>query len=458
MARWNTANVLQSVPGGRRLWRYSAKGDRFQFDEDTTLSLSEPAPAAYVSKDWQSLIWPRLNVAWLPLDKVFIRAVQLPSADLAEITSMLDLQLEKLSPLPVTHVVWSFYVLPRPDNAPPDALQNVLVIIAQRSYIEEFVGELQLQGFQPDRIETPGLDQLLATKINEDGVWIFPGTKGDPALIVWYYGGAIQNIVLLPLSAGPERGAQLKAHLQQIAWAGELEGWLTKPPQIHLVADASDAAAWEPLFQPWAEGQIKRLSPASAADLAALSAERAGREGATTNLLPSEFTGRYHQQLVDRLWMRGILSVIAVYLFGVLVYFGVLYGLSFPLDNARSDMASLRKQYTNALADREEIRILEDLRNSKYAALDCWKAAAENQPETLTEEDIYFARDKFDLRGTSTSEQTEDVATFNEALRHVQDASHNSPLFSEVGVPRTITRAGRTDWSFSCLLKNGEGQ
>jgi hypothetical protein len=458
MARWNSANVLQTMPGGRRLWRYSSKGERFNFDQEITLTLSEMAPAAYVSKDWQSLVWPRLNLAWLPLDKVFIRAVQLPGTDLSEIASMLELQLEKISPLPVTHIVWSFYLMPRPDTAKPDALQNVIVVIALRSYVEEYLGELQLQGFQPDRIETPGLDQLLATKMNGEGVWIFPCNQGDPVLIVWQYSGAINNVALLPLPAGPERGAQLKAYLQQIAWAGELEGWLTKPPQIHLVAGPAEAAVWEPLFKPWAEAGVKIIPPSSPADLAALSAERAGREGTTTNLLPPEFSARYHQQLVDRLWMRGILSVVAVYLFAVLVYFGVLYGLSIHLDGARHDLAVISGSYTNALADKEQIRVLEDLRNFKYAALDCWKAVAENLPETVTLEDMYFSRDRFDLRGTSTSEQTDDIATFNDALRHAQDASHSGPLFSEVGVPRTVTRVGKTDWNFSCSLQNGEAQ
>ena len=112
MSRWYSANVLQSLPGGRRLWRFSAKGDRFVFDGEKTLTLQEPAPAAAVGKNWQSLLRPKLNVAWLPPDKVFFRAVQLPGADAAEIASMVELQLEKLSPLPVTHIVWSLYLMP----------------------------------------------------------------------------------------------------------------------------------------------------------------------------------------------------------------------------------------------------------------------------------------------------------------------------------------------------------
>jgi len=46
--------------------------------------------------------------------------------------------------------------MPRAATAKPDALQTVIVVIASRTYVEEFLGELQSQGFLPDRIETRG--------------------------------------------------------------------------------------------------------------------------------------------------------------------------------------------------------------------------------------------------------------------------------------------------------------
>ena len=106
---------------------------------ETTLLLNEPCPPAVVGKDWHTLFRDKLNIAWLPADKVFFRAVQLPSSDPAEVASMVELQLEKLSPLPVTHIVWSIYLLPRLSDK-PEALQMVIVIIAARSAVEEFLG------------------------------------------------------------------------------------------------------------------------------------------------------------------------------------------------------------------------------------------------------------------------------------------------------------------------------
>jgi hypothetical protein len=455
MSRWYSANVLQALPGGRRLWRFSAKGDRFVFDEDKTLTLQEPAPAAAVGKSWQSILRPKLNVAWLPPDKVFFRAVQLPGADAAEIASMVELQLEKLSPLPVTHIVWSLYLMPR-NEAKPDALRTVIVIIAARSYVEEFLGELEGQGFLADRIECPGLDQLLSAKMNEDGLWFFPGGPGEPALIAWHYGGALQNLTLLALPEGPERGEQLQGHIQQIAWAGELEGWLTGPPRIHLVAKPGEEEAWKGLFTAWADTGVEVVAPAAPAELAALSAQRTGNNGTTTNLLPPEYGKRYHQQWVDRLWMRGVMSVVGIYIFGVLVYFGVLYGSKKTYDDAQHDLARIAVAYTNALEDTTKIQVLTQRQNLKYASLDCWKAVAENLPESLTLETFYFNRTKIELSGTAATEQPDDVYAFHDGLRQAEDAKHTGLLFTDVKIGTVRAQANKTAWSFTCNLRSSE--
>jgi hypothetical protein len=454
MSHWYSANVLQSLPGGRRLWRFSAKGDRFILDGEKTLTLQEPAPAASVGKNWQSLLRPKLNVAWLPPDKVFFRVAQLPGADAAEITSMVELQLEKLSPLPVTHIVWSLYLMPKPAGK-PDVLQTVIVIIAARGYVEEFLGGIQEQGFLADRLESPGLDQLLSVKMNEDGLWIFPGGPGEPLLIAWHYGGALQNLTLFPLPQGPERGPQLKAHIEQIAWAGELEGWLTGPPRIHLVAGPAEAQVWKALFTEWADIPVEAVPPAAPAELAACSAQRTGSDGAT-NLLPAEFSARYHQQLMDRLWMRGLMAVAGVYLLVVLGYFAALFEMQSKRDRARAELASLGTAYTNALGDDTQIKLLTERQYLKYASLDCWMAVAESLPANLTLDTFYFNGLRVDLSGTGSTEQPDDIYAFHDGLRQAQDVRHSGLLFSEVSPPTTQVQGNRMLWRFTCTLRSSE--
>jgi hypothetical protein len=344
-------------------------------------------------------------------------------------------------------------LLPRLSDK-PDALQMVIVIIAARSAVEEFLGQLEGEGFLPDRLEAPGLEQLLSVKINEEGVWIFAGAAGEPALAVWWYGATIQNLTLVTLSAGPERGPQLKTQLEQIAWAGELEGWLTGPLKVHLMAAPSDSGFWEAVFKEWGE-HIQTLTPPSPKELAALSARRCGGSAASTSLLPPDFAVRYHQQFVDRLWMRSLVSVVALYILGVLFYFGMLYVFDLKNVAVKKDLDNMGPAYTNALRDVEQIGILKERKALKYAALDCWRAVAENLPDSMTVDDMQFLRGKLELRGTVVTENQEDVPTFNEALRTATDPVNHEVLFSDVDPPSTRMGATKSDWNFNCVLKKG---
>src|SRR6185312_16494498 len=107
-------------------------------------------------------------------------------------------------------------------------LQTIIVIVVARAVVEEFLGKLEGQGYMADRLELPMLDQLQATPINGDGAWVYPEGRGinSRALVAWWYGGVFQNLDLLTLESGPNRIASLKDQLVQMAWAGELEGWL----------------------------------------------------------------------------------------------------------------------------------------------------------------------------------------------------------------------------------------
>src|SRR6266404_2128806 len=158
MARWHSCNVLESASNARNLWQFSAGGGKFTLQRQESRLASEPLPAKVVAKDWQTLFQPKLNVAWVPSEHVFLRVVQLPKADPAETRSMVELQLEKLSPLPVTQIVWGFELLPHTD---PE-MQTAVVTVIARNHVEEFLGQLEGQGYLADRLELPFLDQLRA--------------------------------------------------------------------------------------------------------------------------------------------------------------------------------------------------------------------------------------------------------------------------------------------------------
>src|SRR5690242_1635673 len=113
MARLHSCNVLNTGAAGRQLWQFQAQGN-FNLTREHTSPEGEALPAGLTAKSWGSIWQPRLNVAWLPAESVFFRVVHLPpSSNFAETLSMVELQLEKLSPIPVGQVVWSVHPLPQ---------------------------------------------------------------------------------------------------------------------------------------------------------------------------------------------------------------------------------------------------------------------------------------------------------------------------------------------------------
>ncbi len=362
MARWNSCNVLQVAPDANRLWRFDAKGGSFVLDRDQKVPVGEPLPPRLVAKSWNSLWQPKLNIAWLPPESVFLRVIELPQSSFAETLGMVELQLEKLSPMPVVQIVWTIHILPETTAAPPNRpaegddsvaatpMRSVVVVIAARSAVEEFLGQLEKGGYQPDRLEAPMLDQLEAASGAEDGAWIYAGTHGkDSALVAWRCGGALRSLGFVALPPDGDRANNLREQLTHLSWAGEMEGWLTEPPKWHLVADPVNAADWEKLFRAALDEPLLVTPPLPPAELAARTARRAAVAEPGAALLPLEFATRYHQQFVDRLWARGLVAAGVMYAIGVVIYFCATYFLSLQTAKVEQQAAQLAGSYTNAM-------------------------------------------------------------------------------------------------------------
>ena len=451
MARWHSCNVLHSASDIQNLWQFSASG-KFALQKDESRLANEPLPEGLVGKDWQTLFQPKLNVAWLPADKAFLRVVHLPKSDFAETQSMVELQLEKLSPLPVAQIVWGFELLP---HAEP-GMQTVVVIIAARHHVEEFLGQLESRGYLADRLEIPFLDQLTATKVDDDGVWIYAGVGEEQSacLVAWWYSKTLRNLSIVHLPTTDRRAALLQDQLTQMTWAGELEGWLNTSPRYHLVVDAEHGAAWKALFPP--EVTVQIVPPLGEKELAALTARRTSTGDPQTNLLPPEYAARYKQQFVDRLWMRGLGAVIALYIIVVALYLGWAQFAKWRYSTVQDQVAQLGPSYTNTIQLKERVRVLQDQLDLQYAALDCYKAIADNLPPELTLENFVFERGRtLRLFGTAAEGDVEKVQEFNDAMRKV--VVKGQPLFGNIPPPSTTTRpGGQRAWNFSCPLKRGE--
>ncbi len=451
MARWHSCNVLRATGDDRELWSFHAAGEAFKLSRRELKLPTEALPARLVGKDWQTLYQKKLNVAWLPSDRVFLKVAQIPAANEAEAQSMLDLQLEKLSPLPVQQVVWTFDLLPGKSGP----LRTAVVVIAERSYVEQFLGKLEEQGYQADRLEAPIVDQLRATKPDRNGVWIHPGLGPDrqSCLLAWWYGGTLHNVTLLRVPPEPESGRYLRQQIAQMAWAGELEGWITGPPRQVLVAGPELAVTWEP----WLRGEgepVELAAPIPPEEVAALTASRAASPLPRPSLLPAEHTARYRQQFIDRIWMRSLGVLLGLVIAGTLVYLGALQLLRLQVNKIEKDYLAQGILYTNVMKTKAEVQVLQDQIDLQYAALECWRAAATLLPSELTLESFNFQRGKTLLiSGTGPAESSKSAGDYSEALG--KSVYKDQPIFSKVNSPpdiRTVPGQGLR-WNLTAELK-----
>ena len=461
MSRVQSCNVLRSTGNDRQLWQFNAQGEPALSREHAS-QVGEALPETLAQKNWPQLWQPRLNVAWLPPENVFFRVIHLPQSNFAETLSMVDLQLEKICPIPVGQAVWSVHPMPVQTGASANDLQTLAIVFAERKHVEAYLGQIEADGYLADRIELQALDQIAAAKVESNGAWIYPGLGGtNTALVAWWYGGKLQTLNTLILPSTGDRADALKEQLSQMAWAGELEGWLTTLPNWTLVADDESVAEWEAPLRRGLDAPIHLVKPLKPTELAALTVKRAAASDGKANLIPAEYATRYRNQFLDRLWIRGALALVAVYLIGVAIYFGIVAFQGHRVSKVESKVAGLGESYTNTIQLRERHALLKTRQELKFAALDCWKAFAENQPESVTLETFGFSDGRrLILNGTAPQDNYNDVIKMYADMRKVRvngqpmfDLSNGKEPGARLGPGGTIV-----NWDFALELKRTEGE
>jgi hypothetical protein len=462
MPRWNACNILEIAPDAKRLWRFEARGKGYVLGREQRVPHASPLPANLVSKSWGSLFQPQLNVAWLPPESVFLRVIELPAANAEETFAMVELQLEKLSPIPVTQIVWTLHVAgthqsPAKADGTIESLQSVFVLIVARATAEEFLGRLERDGYLADRLESAMVDQLEAVAPQEDSVWVLPLTLGgqNAALVGWWFGGAWRNLSFITLPPGGDRGAELKTQLGLLAMAGEVEGWLTAQPRWQLVADPVNATDWEQLLRAALNEPVRVVTPLMPAELAARSANRVTAAVSQVNLQPVEFAVRYREQFYDRLWLHALGYAGVLYALVLAVYFCCVSWLGYRTRGVEAQVAAISGEYTNTIQLKAKLGVLQQRSQLKYAALECWKLVAQELPAAVTLQRMSFADGRnLTLSGQVDAGDTAKLSDFYEALHHAK--LHDQPAFS-VQEPLSYHQMANTvTWNFTLELLNAE--
>ncbi len=423
--RWNSCNVLATQGEGHLLWGFSRKGDGAALESEKRFGPEEILPADRVGKTFRHTWQPRLNIAWLPSEQAYVRVVELPPSEPAEVPALIEFQIEKLSPLPAAQSVWSFELLPGAEGAPLSAI----VLIADREAVEAYLGVLEKAGYRPDRLDLPALRELRALPAPENGLVVLAGAESGrvTTLAGWWTNGRLRHLSLGRFADDAAMVDRLVETLRRTAWAGEVEGWLTEVPPVTLMADATLGARLHASLLDFAGGEIQLRERLSTPELAAVCAAAP----TPANLVPPEIRARYRQEFVDRLWMRALGAVALTYVLWVLGNLAWLSLLDYKRAGVDHEVAVLTDSHTKAQQLKARLEILQEQVNLKYAALDCWKAAAEALPESMTLNSLTFQRGKkFGLIGTVPADQQGKVATYNEAL--AKAVVHGRQLFSAV--------------------------
>ncbi len=447
--KWSSCSVLHKSPGHAQLWRFSLGNNQANLQEN----LQNEAAQTPSARSWKHLFQPQLNVAWLPPDHVFLRVIHLPPGDPDELPGMIELQLEKWSPIPISQLTWNFEIVREEDNGE----RTIALILAPIDSVEEHLAQLEQTGFPADRLEIPLLHQVAVDSPADTVTRLYLETNTDQtvALAVWWQNNRIESLNLLKFPNTSSGRDSLTQQLNQLSWAGEIQGWLQHTPSWELISQTEDPDLASSIAN-WAAQPCTFRNAPTNTDLAQLAAQRSAKRPFSTNLVPTEFTARYQQQFVDHLWLRGLAVAFVLYLLAVMGYAASTQYYSYRASQLKQTASQLAPAYTNAIALRDRLKIVQEQAGLQYAAIDCLLAVSERLPGALSLESFNFqGGSRLFLSGMVSGEDQARVTEFNSDLRKA--VVDGQPLFEEGGVEApTTTPRGRDlyRWSFTAKLNS----
>ncbi|MDC0143573.1 hypothetical protein OAK45_03460 [Verrucomicrobia bacterium] len=462
-------NVVDCSSGRQQFWRFTGSKNQMKLVDVRETESGEKIPDKHLDRD-ASQMWRAhcQNDAWLPADKVFFRVLHLPLCNARELPGMVEMQLEKVSPLPLGRAVWSFEVVPvhRADREQ----QTVVVMLAERAEVEECVGELEKAGYFPDRLEAAVIHQVMATPQGgerPDGAWIYPRFLEERVVctVAWWDEGVLQNITQIILSSA-EHLNELTEQLTAATWAMEMEGLLTGSTHWHLVIASEHGEQWLPTLNEWAGQGVEIKPPPDASALAAACATRAERPLEQGNLMPPERRADYHRRDVDRV-LGGILSWMLLLYGMLLVGYFVLNSQTADREEAKyqqlKKMKAMEKE-VGVLVAKRNLLVLQ--RNSRMTALQVLKEVAEQMPEELSlgfinSVEVRGEGNNITLNGEVKSGQGKRVDDYRNNLARIMVTDPVSKkqrkLFHEVATTDSREGAAGVEgpgrWTIVCMIR-----
>ena len=456
---WSSCNLLEPAAEGSRLWQFSVSSKKVKLSGDLRVAEGDDPPAKAVGKNWSDLLSRKLNIATLPPEKVFLRVVEMPACEPDELLPMVEFQIEDLSPLPAVQTVWS--AEPVPGSTAQEGNQTVLVTIAERSVVEERLEELEAANYLADRVEVPLLREMVPGEPRADGAHIQLVQGGDSvlALVAWWFDGRLRDINAFNLPDHEASRDVLVEKINNVAWAGEVAGWMPGEPACHLAKRGDVAADWKTALANCFGERISEVEPASEVDLATTAVEFAARATAP-GLMIDEYRTRNRQRFLDGLWMEGIKGVVALMLLGLLGFYGYGSMLEGTLEEKQQQVTVKSNLFNKALLLKAKVETLEKQKALKYAALESWSKVATGLPGEMKFTELRFmssrsvdGRTSRELRitGSADAGKATLVDDYQQALARME-SGEGKALFTGVRAEsiRQDLRKNQTYWQLKC--------
>jgi hypothetical protein len=178
-------------------------------------------------------------------------------------------------------------------------------------------------------------------------------------------------------------------------------------------------------------------------------------------LLPLEFSARYHQQFVDRLWLHGLFYAGGIYAVFLAIYFCAVAVLGYTTGRVENSVAQISDNYTNALQLKARYDVLKEREELKYAGLDCWLLLAQELPPGITLQRSSFSDGKkLSLSGQIDSGDTQKLIDFYDSFRKAK--LRGQPMFDENpdNSDQLVyhQQGNKVSWSFGLELLHSEAE
>lgn len=452
---FTTCNIASKTNEATELRSYAIKGQSSQIQKSFSVNQDEAFPPVKFDKTWKDSFQPKLNVGLIPSQFVFLQIIELPTTDASEIPEMLELQLERISPIPPAQIFWNFYVISNAgtSNEQSSDSSSVLVLIAEQKVVYQYIEDLQSRNFYPD-IVSSDLMMHFASPEKIDVIQVIPSESfsSHTCLVLWWFDGALKHISQISAEDKEKLLSQVEQDIKQTFWSGQMDGWASHFPAIEIQCPTESRAEWTSFQESISETQVRFRDSDSDESKGKQLATLFGNQSVRADLLPEDTRKANKNRQFDSTWMTALGCAVILYLMGLGFYFVFLNQAQSVMANVNDQIDSVSVTYTNAMKLDERIRITESQLKLRFAALETWKSVVDSLPTELTFKQFKFSkRETLLLNGQGPIGANGQVNQYVDTLTDLKDLDGNK-LFEKVERKSIQNSRGVMNWTIQCTF------